>query len=257
MTKSDVHHPVDPFIRLNRLPSEWCPGCGIGIVVNTFLQAMKKIGVVTEKVSLVSSGIGCTGKVATYLKLDAAEAETGKVFALSTEKKAAFPEKKIVLFLNDNDFIACGVDAFLNSCRKNEDLLVIYINSFIYHVIFEHKKIRPIRFKRHIAPSEHETPYNMPHLAKKYGANYVARWTPLHCRRLTHSIQEAVQTEGFAFIEVISPCLMYLASAGNLGNRIDRMGTFLKNSVISKNEDTKNLDIKSLDDIVLGVFVSH
>jgi 2-oxoglutarate ferredoxin oxidoreductase subunit beta len=33
---NDVANPVEPFLRSDRIPHIWCPGCGIGTTVNSF-----------------------------------------------------------------------------------------------------------------------------------------------------------------------------------------------------------------------------
>ena len=31
-------NPVEPFLRSDRMPHIWCPGCGIGTTVNCFAE---------------------------------------------------------------------------------------------------------------------------------------------------------------------------------------------------------------------------
>jgi 2-oxoglutarate ferredoxin oxidoreductase subunit beta len=31
---TEVGNPVEPFLRSDRIPHIWCPGCGIGTTVN-------------------------------------------------------------------------------------------------------------------------------------------------------------------------------------------------------------------------------
>ena len=60
---------VEEFLRMDRMPHIWCPGCGIGTTVNCFAHALESSGLDLTHVSIVS-GIGCTGRVAGYLNLD-------------------------------------------------------------------------------------------------------------------------------------------------------------------------------------------
>ena len=66
-------NPVEKYLRMERMPSIWCPGCGIGTTVNCFARALDGSGFDLDKVAIVS-GIGCTGRVAGYLKLDSSRA---------------------------------------------------------------------------------------------------------------------------------------------------------------------------------------
>ena len=58
----DAQNPVEPFLRMDRMPHIWCPGCGIGTTVNCFAQALIESKIDLESLALVS-GIGCTGRV--------------------------------------------------------------------------------------------------------------------------------------------------------------------------------------------------
>ena len=56
----DTVNPVEPFLRSDRMPHIWCPGCGIGTTVNSFARALIDSKIDLESLALVS-GIGCTG----------------------------------------------------------------------------------------------------------------------------------------------------------------------------------------------------
>ena len=40
MTELAIHNPVEQFLRMDRIPHIWCPGCGIGTSVNSFAHAL-------------------------------------------------------------------------------------------------------------------------------------------------------------------------------------------------------------------------
>ena len=56
-------NPVEQFVRSDRMPHIWCPGCGIGTTVNSFTRALIDCETNLDKLAIVS-GIGCTGRVA-------------------------------------------------------------------------------------------------------------------------------------------------------------------------------------------------
>lgn len=255
MGVSKNRHPVDPYLHLESFPSVWCPGCGIGIAFNTFLQAASKNGVSEREICLVSSGISCTGKIPDHMKGRCEVVGGGAVIQKGADLKTSSPQQTVVVFLNDNDFLLSGLDDLAETCRKNVDLVVVYINNFIFHVFLEHKEYRDLPFMEKSSLSGPVSPFNLPRVAEEAGASFVARWTPLHVRRMRFSMQKAIRTEGFAFIEVVSPCLMYYASAGGLGKTLDRMGGFLEQSVIRNDSSTEQTDLKDLNRIVVGEFV--
>jgi len=78
-------HPLDAYLRVERLPHIWCPGCGLGLILGCFLRALLKSGLALDKV-IVVSGIGCAGRVAGYIKLDSFHTTHGRAipFAMVT-----------------------------------------------------------------------------------------------------------------------------------------------------------------------------
>ncbi len=73
------HHPKEHLLRMDRIPHIWCPTCGIGTAVG----ALEELAIDLKKVAVVS-GIGCTGRVAGYKKLDSFHTTHGRAvpFAL-------------------------------------------------------------------------------------------------------------------------------------------------------------------------------
>ncbi len=248
-------HPADILLRVPMdIGTVWCPGCGIGTVVNAFIETLKKAKTDLDKICVIS-GVGCTGKVADYLKLKCLKnAIDGNALRLAKRFRAKNPNQKVVVFLNDTDFMASGADEFIEAGKKGLDLLTIYINNFIY-IVNECKVVPTTPFIRTSTDNKIELPFNIPNLANSCGAIYVARWTPLHVRRLMNSITEALAKPGFAVIEVISPCLIYYAASGKIGETIDRMRFFHDNTLIKHNEPTENLDIRKQDKIIVGKFI--
>jgi len=92
-------HPMDDLLRGERLPHIWCQGCGLGTALTTFigaLQWLEKHQVWDlDKVAVVS-GIGCTGRIAGYVRLDSFHTTHGRAIPFATGLKLANPELKVV-----------------------------------------------------------------------------------------------------------------------------------------------------------------
>jgi 2-oxoglutarate ferredoxin oxidoreductase subunit beta len=253
-TNTKEQHPVDSLLHIDSMPSVWCSGCGIGLAVNTFAQAVKFMDINSNKIHVVSSGIGCTGKVDQYLSFKSDKITDSNVIAYATELSVKKPDTKVVLFLNDADFITSNIDDF-RLAGKSKKILVIYVNNYIYRIFIENKALPQTPFLNGLSNDKNISPFNIPHLAKSCGAVYIARWTQLHVRRLLFSIKDALITDGFSVIEVISPCLMYYMNTESPGDKFDRMGVYENNTVIKHNEPTSNLDIRAQPEIIVGKFV--
>ncbi len=79
------------FCARDRMPHIWCPGCGIGTTVNCFARALIESKIDLKTLALVS-GIGCTGRVAGYVKLDSFHTTHGRAIPFATGLKLANPE---------------------------------------------------------------------------------------------------------------------------------------------------------------------
>jgi len=250
------HHPKDGLLREDRLPHIWCPTCGIGTCVNAFVEAVRGSGIPEERFAIVS-GIGCTGRVAGYLKLDSFHTTHGRAIPFATGLHLSNPELKVVVFSGDGDLVAIGGNHLIHAARRNLDLTVICVNNFIYGMTGgQLAPTTPFGARTTTTPhGSTETPFNVPHLVASCGASYVARWTALHVRRLTQAMIEAMQKPGFAFVEVIAPCSTLYARKNRLGTGYDLMKFYHDQCEVRHGADTADLDIGFQSKITVGKFV--
>ena len=123
-----TEHPIAPYLRMDRIPHIWCPTCGIGTVVKCFASALEGTAVDLDKAAIVS-GIGCTGRVAGYMKLDAFHSTHGRAIPFATGLKLARPELLVTVFSGDGDLTGIGGNHFIHAARRNMDVLVVLVNN--------------------------------------------------------------------------------------------------------------------------------
>ena len=257
MSKEE-RHPIESWLRMDRIPHIWCPGCGIGTTLTAVIAALEKIEANPDEVCVVS-GIGCTGRAAGYLKFDSFHTTHGRAIPFATGIKLANPKLEVMVISGDGDLVAIGGNHFVHAARRNIDLTVICVNNFIYAMTGgQVAPTTPLTAYSTTSPyGNFEPPANIPRLAEAAGAVYVARWTALHVRRLTKSIVEAIQKPGFSVVEVISPCAQYYSRINRLGDGLDMMKFYHQNSLIKHMEPTENLDIQYQEQIIVGKFVDR
>ncbi|MBM3119491.1 MAG: 2-oxoacid:ferredoxin oxidoreductase subunit beta [Chloroflexi bacterium] len=249
-------NPIDSFIRVDRIPHIWCAGCGIGPATGCFIRAIGRAEINQDKISVVS-GIGCTGRVAGYVKLDSFHTTHGRAIPFATGLKLGNPELNVVVFSGDGDLVAIGGNHLIHSARRNIDMTVICINNFNYGMTGgQMGATTPLDARSTTSPyGNFEYPFNLPYLVAASGATYVARWTVLHVRELEKSIAEALIKPGFSFIEVISPCPTVYGRQNKLPRGLDEMRSYQERSIIRDGADPKDAEL-SLDGlIVVGKFV--
>ena len=252
----EEQNPMEGLLRMDRIPHIWCPGCGIGTVVTSFADALKKTELDLDKVAVVS-GIGCTGRVAGYVKLDSFHTTHGRAIPYATGLKLANPEMKVVVFSGDGDLTGIGGNHFIHAARRNMDLVVICVNNFNYAMTGgQVASTTPKGANASTAPyGNFEGAFSLPYLAEASGATYVARWTALHLRRVSKSIQEALNRKGFSFIEVITPCVTLYARRNRLGDGLNLLKYYYDKSEIEHGADTRNLEITYQGKLTVGKFV--
>jgi len=161
---------MDAFLREDRLPHIWCSGCGIGTALTCFISALSKSGLDLDKVAVIS-GIGCTGRVAGYVKLDSFHTTHGRAIAFATGLKLANPQLKVVVVSGDGDLIAIGGNHFIHAARRNIDMTVICVNNFNYGMTGgQVGPTTPVGSKTATSPYGcFESPFNIPYVATACG----------------------------------------------------------------------------------------
>jgi 2-oxoglutarate ferredoxin oxidoreductase subunit beta len=251
-------NPVNEYLRMERMPSIWCPGCGIGTTVNCFTRALTESKLDLDKVAIVS-GIGCTGRVAGYLKLDSFHTTHGRAIPFATGLKLANPELKVVVYSGDGDLSAIGGNHLVHAARRNADLLVVCVNNFTYGMTGG--QVTPTTPYPVIASTTpygaYEQTFNLPNLMDACGAVYVARWTAYHVKQLAKSMNEALNKKGFRFIEIIAPCPTLYLRRNRLGEGLDEMKFYKEKSLVKNGADTREVSLDFRDKIVVGKFVDR
>ena len=254
--KTVPDHPMEELIRSERLPHIWCAGCGIGTVFGSVMAAIQKSGYDLDKTAIVS-GIGCTARMAGYIRLDSFHTTHGRALPFATGLKLANPELKVLVISGDGDLLAIGGNHFIHAARRNIDITVICVNNLNYGMTGgQLAPSTPFGAKTTTSTSGcPEEPFNFCYLASACGAIYVARWTSLHIRRLTNSITEAMQKRGFGFVEILTPCPTSFGRRNKIGTALETLKFYHERSVIRNDIDPKQASIDFGSNIVVGKFV--
>jgi len=249
-------HPLDAYLRVDRLPHIWCPGCGLGLIVNCFIRGLLGTGLDLDKVALVS-GIGCTGRAAGYIKLDSFHTTHGRAVAFGIGLKLANPELKVVVFSGDGDLAAIGGNHLIHAGRRNIDMTVICVNNFTYGMTGG--QLGPTTPSNARTTTSRlgniEKPFNIPNLAAASGAVYVARWTAAQIHQMENAFREALVKRGFSFVEVISPCPTYYGRMNNQPTGLEQMRYYRRKRVVKNGADPSEVGIGLDGPIITGKFV--
>lgn len=198
---------VKTYLRLDKFPHIWCPGCGHGIVLQSFLRAIINLGLDKNK-TVVVSGIGCSSRSVGYIDFDTLHTAHGRAIPFATGIKLANPELKVIILAGDGDIAAIGGNHLIHACRRNIDLTVVVFNNSTYGMTGG--QYSPLTCEEDYATTapygNMERPFDLCKLAEASGATYVGRSTTYHALQLPKLIADGITHHGFSLIEVITGC---------------------------------------------------
>jgi 2-oxoglutarate ferredoxin oxidoreductase subunit beta len=194
---------------LRPIAPPFCAGCGSYTIMNTFLRAVHGFGQENLRKFVFCSGIGCAAWIPSpHFLADTIHTPHGRSITVATGIKLLRPDLNVVVFGGDGDIVGIGLSHFIHAARRNLDILVIMVNNMIYGMTGgQVAPTTPSNIKTTTTPyGNFEQPLDAAQLALAAGATYSARWTTLQATQLKESIEKALNTRGFRFIEVISQC---------------------------------------------------
>ena len=254
-----AYKDIEDLVRVERLPTIWCPGCGIGIVLKVLLRAIKESGIDPDK-HVIVSGIGCAGRFAGYVNLDGYHVLHGRAIPFAIGIKLSRPDLEVTVVSGDGDVVGIGGNHFIHAARRNHDINVVIINNFNYGMTGgQTGPTTPRRAKTSTAPFGNiEEPFNIPLLAVSAGATYVARWSVIHVEQLKNSFIKMFRHRGFSVVEILSPCTLYAHRNGL--DILDLYEMLRKRCKIVQKPDPWEANIDTLNEdkpIVLGEFIEY
>ena len=188
----------------------WCAGCGDYGALAALHRAMARLQLVPWD-TVVVSGIGCSSRLPGYVSTFGFNGLHGRALPLATGIKAARPELTVIAVGGDGDGIAIGGNHFLHAARRNLDVAYFLMDNEIYGLT-----------KGQAAPTTasdektKSTVWGNPEpavdpceLAICFGATWVGRGFSGDPKTLVDLMTEAIEHRGFAFLNVLSPCVTW------------------------------------------------
>ena len=213
----------DEYLRTDKMPTLWCWGCGDGVILNSVIRAIAKIGWNMDDVCVVS-GIGCSGRFSSYINCNKVHTTHGRTLPYATGIKLANPDKKVIVVGGDGDGLAIGGNHTIHASRRNIDLNYIIINNFIYGLTNSQTSPTTPQGMWTVTMSRGniDPTFDACKLVEAAGASFVARETMLDPKKLERTLVKAFEHRGFSFVEVFSNCHV------NLGRK-NKMATAMAN----------------------------
>ncbi len=244
----------DKFLRSERLPHIWCPGCGHGIILKSLLRTIDHLQLKKNDVMLVS-GIGCASRLPGYCDFNTLHTTHGRALPFATGTKLIKPHLKMIITAGDGDIVGIGGNHFIHTCRRNIDMTCIIFNNSIYGMTGgQTSPTTPFGAKTSTAPYGNlGWHFDFVKLAEAAGATFVARATSYHVKLLDRVIKKGIEHPGFSVIEVLEDCPTAFGRRNKLGSPANMMKRHKENCV--KLEKIDRLSIEDVEGkIPIGIF---
>ena len=221
------------YLRENKMPHIWCPGCGNGIIMGAIIRAIDSLSLDPKKTVIVS-GIGCSSRATGYMKFNTLHTTHGRALAFATGVKMANPELNVIVISGDGDSSAIGGNHLIHACRRNIDMTLIIINNNIYGMTSgQYSPLTPTGAVATTAVYGNiDRCFDLVELTKGAGATYVARASAFHVPQLKNYIQNGLKNKGFSVIEAVSTCPTYFGRKNKIGGAPQMLKWIQENSTM-------------------------
>ena len=197
--------------------STLCAGCGHDSISAAIIDACFEMSIPPHRVAKLS-GIGCSSKTPTYFlgNSHGFNSVHGRMPSVATGANMANRELLYIGVSGDGDTASIGMGQFIHAVRRNVNMVYICENNGVYGLTKGQDSatsdIGSISKKGE--PNALE-PIDLCTIALQIGATFVANSFSGDKDQLVPIIQAAIAHQGFAFINVISPCVTFNNTPGS------------------------------------------
>jgi 2-oxoglutarate ferredoxin oxidoreductase subunit beta len=218
IAKPSVHHPALAKNALGLTHREYegsmstlCAGCGHDSITAAIIEACHQMDLPAHRIAKIS-GIGCSSKTPTYFlgRSHGFNSVHGRMPSVTTGANMANRDLVYIGVSGDGDTASIGLGQFCHAVRRKLNMTYIVMNNGCYGLTkgqfsATNDKASPSK-KGEANPFD---PIDLCQMAIQLGAGFVARSFSGDKRQLIPLIKAAISYRGFAFLDVISPCVTF------------------------------------------------
>jgi 2-oxoglutarate ferredoxin oxidoreductase subunit beta len=224
LAKPKFHHPGLPKNDLGYTHRDYegkistlCAGCGHDSITAAVIEACFELSIEPHRVAKIS-GIGCSSKTPDYFlgNSHGFNSVHGRMPSVLTGANLANRDLIYLGVSGDGDSASIGFGQFAHAIRRGVNMVYIVENNGVYGLTkgqFSATADRGSKSKR--GATNADSAIDMVAIALQLGATYVARSFSGDKEQLVPLIKGAIEHEGAAFIDVISPCVAFNNHVGS------------------------------------------
>jgi len=214
LPKNDLGFTVDYY---EGTLSTLCAGCGHDSISAAITQACFEMNIEPHKVAKLS-GIGCSSKTPAYFLRNSHGFNSvhGRMPSVATGASLANRDLMYVGVSGDGDTASIGMGQFVHVIRRNLKMVYLVMNNGCYGLTKGQDSATADNGSKNKSGSvNHFEAIDLASLAIELGATFVAQSFSGDKAQLVPLIKAAMAHPGFAFINVISPCVTFNNNPGS------------------------------------------
>jgi 2-oxoglutarate ferredoxin oxidoreductase subunit beta len=197
--------------------STLCAGCGHDSISASIIQAAYELNIEPHKLAKLS-GIGCSSKTPAYFLSNSHGFNSvhGRMPSVATGANLA--NKDLIYFgvSGDGDTASIGMGQFVHAIRRNLNMVYIVMNNGCYGLTKGQDSATADNGSKNKTGNINVfESIDLASLAIELGASFVAQSFSGDKKQLVPLIKSAMNHHGFAFINVISPCVTFNNNMGS------------------------------------------
>lgn len=191
--------------------NDWCPGCGDFGILNAVTQALAEMEEISPERVMLFSGVGCFAKTPHFVKTYGCHTLHGRGLPFAVGAKLGNPDLEVICFGGDGDGYGIGAGHFMNTGRRNVDMLYMVFNNGVYGLT---KGQASPTLKRNVKTKSLPLPnindaINPLAVALAVGYTWIGRGYAYDGKHLREMIKQAIRHRGLALLDVLQPCPTY------------------------------------------------
>lgn len=191
--------------------STLCAGCGHDSISAAIVQACFELAVEPHRVAKMS-GIGCSSKTPTYFlgQSHGFNSVHGRMPSVATGANMANRDLMYIGVSGDGDTASIGMGQFAHVVRRALNMVYIVENNGCYGLTKgQDSATADVGSKSKSGKENAYQPIDLVSQALQLGASFVGRSFSGDKEQLVPLLKAALSHHGFAFIDVLSPCVTF------------------------------------------------
>src|SRR4029079_10419939 len=189
--------------------STLCAGCGHDSVTAAIVQAFYELDIPPHRAAKMS-GIGCSSKTTAYFMRQSHGFNSvhGRMPSVASGANAANRDPVYIGISGDGDSLSIGLGQLCHVIRRNVNMLYLIENNGVYGLTKgQFSASADVGSKSKRGEANVQPPIDPVLLALTLGGTFVARSCSVDKVSLVPIIKAGLKHNGFALIDVISPCV--------------------------------------------------